>query len=236
VPQPPPARALRGGPRLNARTRLVLVRHGESRATVDEIVGGHEGCCGLSDRGRRQVEALRDRLAATGEVRADALLASVLPRAIETAEILAPALGDLPVERDCDLCEQHPGEADGLTWIEYEARYRPEGWRFDPYSAEAPWSESAAEFNARVARALTKVAADHPGETVVIASHGGVVAGSMIAFLALPFHGRLPPLYSENTSLTEWVLDPERADPAHPPPWRLVRYNDAAHLAVAGLD
>ena len=47
-------------------TRLVLIRHGESRATVDEIVGGHDGCQGLTDRGRRQAEALRDRLGATG--------------------------------------------------------------------------------------------------------------------------------------------------------------------------
>jgi broad specificity phosphatase PhoE len=100
----------------------VLVRHGESMAMVDSVVGGHEGCRGLSDLGRRQVEALRDRLAATGELRADALYASVLPRAIETAEILAPALGGLDVRQDCDLCEQHPGEGDGLTWAEFEER------------------------------------------------------------------------------------------------------------------
>ena len=37
-------------------TRLVLVRHGESRAIVDEIVGGHEGCKGLTDEGRRQAQ------------------------------------------------------------------------------------------------------------------------------------------------------------------------------------
>ena len=91
---------------------------------VDSIVGGHEGCRGLSDRGRRQVEALRDRLVATGELRADALYASVLPRAIQTAEILAPALGGLDVRQDCDLCEHHPGEGDGLTWAEFEERYR----------------------------------------------------------------------------------------------------------------
>jgi 2,3-bisphosphoglycerate-dependent phosphoglycerate mutase len=231
VPQPPPARALRGGPRLTP-TRLVLIRHGESRASVDEIVGGHEGCRGLSDRGRRQVEALRDRLAATGEVRADALLASVLPRAIETAEILAPALGGLPVDQDCDLCEQHPGEGDGLAWAEFQAKYRPEGWRFDPYEPMAPGGESVAEFNARVARALTKVAAEHRGGTVVVACHGGVVAASMISFLGLPFQGGLVQLFSDNTSLTEWVLGDEDRD--HPPPWRLVRYNDAAHLA--GVD
>jgi len=201
---------------------------------VDSVVGGHDGCRGLSERGRRQVEALRDRLAATGELRADALLASVLPRAVETAEILAPAFGDLGVEQDCDLCEQHPGEGDGLTWAEFEAKYRPEGWQFDPYEPLAPGGESVAEFNARVARALLRVAADHRGETVVIACHGGVVAASMIGFLSLPFHGGLTQLFSQNTSLTEWVLDVDGDDPEHPAPWRLLRYNDAAHLAGLG--
>ena len=196
---------------------------------VDSIVGGHEGCRGLSDLGRRQVEALRDRLAATGEVRAGALLASVLPRAIETAEILSPALGGLPVVQDCDVCEQHPGEGDGLSWQEFESRYRPEGWRFDPYEPIAPGGESAAEFNARVARTLTRLADDHRGRTVVVACHGGVVAASMISFLGLPFHGGLTQLFSDNTSLTEWARPDDEAD--HPHPWRLLRYNDAAHLA-----
>ncbi len=217
-------------------TRLVLIRHGESMAMVDSIVGGHEGCRGLSDHGRRQVEALRDRLSATGELRADALYASVLPRAVETAEILAPAFGgDLRVEQDCDLCEQHPGEGDGLTWQEFEARYRPEGWRFDPYEPISPGGESVAEFNARVARALTKVAAEHRGKTVVVACHGGVVAASMISFLSLPFHGGLVQLFSVNTSLTEWVLDSGDDGFDHPHPWRLIRYNDAAHLAASGV-
>ena len=89
-------------------------------------------------------------------------------------------------------------------------------------------------FNARVARALTKVATEHCGGTVVVACHGGVVAASMVAFLALPFHGLLAPLHSQNTSLTEWVLEDEGSNPVHPPPWRLVRYNDFAHLA--GVD
>ena len=131
----------------------MLIRHGESMAMVDSVVAGHEGCRGLSDRGRRQVEALRDRLAATGEVRADALVASVLPRAIETAEILAPALGGLPVEQDCDVCEQHPGEGDGLRWEEFEAKYRPEAGASTRTSPSLPaaraWPSSTPGWRAR---------------------------------------------------------------------------------------
>jgi len=134
-------------------TRLVLIRHGESRATVDEIVGGHDGCQGLTDRGRRQAEALRDRLVATGEL-ADtaALYASILPRAVETGEIIAPALGHPELVSDCAFCEQHPGEADGMSWAEYTERYREERTGFDPYVADAPGQESWAEFVARGGR------------------------------------------------------------------------------------
>src|SRR4029079_12461481 len=71
-------------------TRLVLVRHGESRATVDRIVAGHDTCKGLTDRGRQQAEALRDRLARPGELAATTrLVASLMERARETAEIIA---------------------------------------------------------------------------------------------------------------------------------------------------
>src|SRR5207302_10759822 len=101
-------------------TRLVLVRHGESRAIVDEIVGGHEGCKGLTDDGRRQAQALHHRLARTHELDdAAAVYSSILPRAIETAEIIAPAIGGgHRVEQDCDLCEIHPGEGDALGCAE----------------------------------------------------------------------------------------------------------------------
>ena len=195
-------------------------------------MGGHEGCKGLSDLGRRQAEALRDRLAATRELQADALFASVLPRAVETAEIIAPALGGLPVEQDCELCEQHPGEGDGLTWAEFEERYRPDGWRFDPYAPFAPGAESVAEFQARVGRTLTRLAREHEGRTVVVACHGGVIDGSLVAFLGLAHHGGTVQLRTRNTSLTEWVLLGDEQVHDRPTRWRLARYNDAAHLAA----
>jgi probable phosphoglycerate mutase len=216
-------------------TRLVLVRHGEAQAYLDNVVAGTRGCKGLSDLGRRQAAALHDRLARTGELgEVDALYASTLPRAVETAEIIAPAVGALPVRQECELCEQHPGEGDGLTWSEFEERYRPDGWRFDPYAPFAPGAESTAEFQARVARALTGLAREHEGGTVVVACHGGVVDGSMVAFLGLGHHGGMVELRTENTSLTEWLLQPGEQVADRPARWRLVRYNDAAHLA--GVD
>jgi probable phosphoglycerate mutase len=220
-------------------TRLVLIRHGESRSTVDRVVGGHEGCGGLTDRGVLQAKALYERLARTGELNGAAvLLTSVLPRAIQTAEIIAPALGDLAAEQRCELCEIHPGEADGLTWEEFGARYRPEGLASgNPYSPMAPEGESWAGFFVRVGEALLGAAADHPGQTVVVVCHGGVIEASFATLGALPLR-RPFDVRITNTSLTEWSyqsVDGDLGNAGHRNArWRLDRFNDSAHLA--GLD
>ncbi len=213
----------------NADTRLILIRHGESRATVDGVVGGHDACKGLTERGRQQARALRDRLVATGEVRADALYTSVLPRAIETAEIVPPALHGLPVERDCGLCELHPGECDGLVWREYQARY---GFDMgaEPERPMSPGGESLRSFQARVDACVERLLRDHAGETTVVVCHGGVVGAVMLSMLGHAMHVERPfRLETENTSLTEWLRP--GSHPRFPGRWVLLRYNDSAHLA-----
>ena len=211
-------------------TRLLLIRHGESQVYVDGVVGGLATCNGLSDLGRRQAAALRDRLAETHEFDpVDALIASTLPRARETAEIISPAIGNLPVVEDEDVCELHPGEADGMSYDDYVAKY---GWRdmeANPDLELSPGGESIAAFHRRVGGALTRIADAHPEQTVVIACHGCVVDEGLRTLLGLGMVGGFD-LYTENTSVTEFVLAPatERRPTRR---WRLVRYNDAAHLA-----
>ncbi len=213
-------------------TRLVLIRHGEARAAVDGVVGGHAGCRGLSELGVRQVRALAGRLATTAELgTVDLLITSVLPRAIETAELIAPALGWSPdaVPQDCEFCELHPGECDGMTWEEFEQAYGDPDMGANPYVPLSPGGESLADFQLRAGRALTGVVAGHPGQTVVVACHGGIIGASMVTWLGLPAWGRLVERQVDNTSLTEWAL-PVPGAPGRAVP-RLVRFNDAAHLS-----
>ena len=211
-----------------SRTRLVLIRHGEANAALRQVVGGDTGCTGLSPLGRRQCEALRDRLARTGELaEATVLLASTLPRAVETAEIIAPALGGLPVEQVRDLCELHPGECDGMTWTEFQQRYG-DGFRGDPFRPLSPGGESLAEFFLRVNRELHRLVTTHPGRTVVAACHGGIVDTSIRGFMGIPFQDPAPfALHTRNASITEW----EGVRTENGLRWKLHRYNDAAHLA-----
>jgi len=208
---------------VTAGTRLVIVRHGEAVSNAEDLVGGHIGCRGLTDLGRRQVGALAARLERTGELeRATALYSSILPRAVETAEILRDALGEVTYEATCQLCERHPGEADGLTWAEYDVRYGQLLPADDPERPLSPGGESWVDLLDRAEEALYRVVGAHPGELVVVSGHGGIIAASLVRFLGLPEHGGLARFHPDNASMTEWAFTGAR--------WWLVRFNDAAHL------
>jgi probable phosphoglycerate mutase len=226
LPVPHAIGEVAAGP-IAAGTRLAIIRHGEAASNAEDFIGGHAGCRGLTARGVAQARALAARLERTGELaEASAFYTSVLPRAIETAEIVAtglPARLGVPAQR-CELCERHPGEADGLSWAQYEERYQRSSLPGeDPELPLSPGGESWVDFVARAAGALVGLAVQHPGELVVVVAHGGIVDASMIAFLGLPAHGSMVRLHVDNTSVTEWQHTGRT--------WRLVRYNDAAHLA-----
>lgn len=210
-------------------TRLVFIRHGESQVFVDRIVGGLVACNGLSDLGRRQASALRERLSATRELDpVDLLVASTMPRARETAEIIAPAVGALPVVEDEAFCERHPGEADGMSYDDAIAKYGYDDFEDDPSIALSPGGESWIEFHMRVGSAVRRVAAEHADRTIVIACHAGVIDAAIRGLLDLPMVGGFE-LFTQNTALSELVLVPARERRTER--WRLLRYNDAAHLA-----
>lgn len=208
--------------------RLILVRHGDAHAGFHGVIGGPTGCTGLTPWGRVQAAALRDHLAVAGRLRADVLLASVLPRAIETASIIAPGLG-LPIAaRDCDLCEVHTGEADGLTWTEYAARYGSFDMEAEPDRPFAPGGDSWHGFHRRVADVLARLARDHADHTVVAVCHAGVIIASLRVLLGVPHPGPGARIQPTNTGLTEWEHEPATGR------WTLHRFNDTGHLF--GLD
>lgn len=204
--------------------RVVLVRHGEAHAGVDRIIGGDRGCRGLTETGRSQAAALRDRLLRTNELRPGVVYASTLPRAIETAEIVAEAFPHISeVRRDRSLCEQEPGECDGMHFDDALERYAPD---FDHVDAPmSPGGESTREFDARVRAAVDTLLAAHSGETIVVVTHGGFISAATLYAFGAPGLTVVHPfrLWPSNTSLTEFTASGE-------PPWLVHRYNDAAHL------
>lgn len=144
--------------------RLLLVRHGQSEWNA---AGRWQGQADppLSDFGRIQA---RHAAAAVGGV--DAVYASTLGRAVETATIIGTQLGVGPVLVEHDLRERNAGEFSGLTRIEIEDRFpgylaegrRPPGWESDELLL------------ARASAALLRIAAD-AGDEVLVVTHGGVI-------------------------------------------------------------
>jgi len=209
-------------------SRIVLVRHGEAACNRNHVVGGRKGCTGLTDLGRRQVATLADRLYESGELReATALYSSVLPRATETAERLRPVVGSGPkalgpVRERCDLCELHPGDADGLPWDSYAKTFGVPDWDKEPTAPIAPGGESWSEFVVRASDAVRDVVGCHPGELVVAAVHAGVIEATMIAFLGVPQEVyRRGWVRITHASMTEWERVPDEDR------WILLRFNDA---------
>ena len=96
-------------------------------------------------------------------------------------------------------------------------------WESDPHAVTFPGGETLAELHHRVGATLQAVLARHAGDTLVVCCHGGVVNAVIRLALRTPVTGGFE-LHTANASLTELVL-------MRPGRWRLLRYNDTAHLA-----
>ena len=94
----------------------------------------------------------------------------------------------------------------------------------DPFAATFPGGETVAAFHYRVGTAIRRVLDTHTGRTVVVACHGGVIDAALRLALRAPSMGSFD-IHTLNTSITDLQHDAERSQ------WKLVRYNDHAHLA-----
>lgn len=173
----------------NAMTRLLLVRHGQSEWNA---VGRWQGQADppLTDLGRQQA-----RLGARSLGGVDAVVASDLQRATETAVLMAAELGVGPVLIEPALRERDAGEWSGLTRVEIDERYpgyldeprrsafapgpaggrrRPPGWEHD--------DDLLRRARAAVAQIALRVG---PGDVLVI-THGGLVY-ALEVHLGAPF-------------------------------------------------
>ncbi|MGZ8795378.1 MAG: histidine phosphatase family protein [Gaiellaceae bacterium] len=151
-------------------TTLLLVRHGETDWNRDgRWQGGSD--TRLNDVGREQARALSEEL--DGDIAA--LYSSDLARARETAEIVATKLG-LEVRVDPRLRERGFGSWEGLTTPEIAERFAESHrrWRAGEGSG-ADDAETFEDFSARVTAFLADVLRLHPGEEVLVISHGGSI-------------------------------------------------------------
>jgi probable phosphoglycerate mutase len=155
------------------RTRFIVVRHGETAWNVEARIQGHKDSP-LTAAGLAQADAIAARLA---RERFDALVASDLGRAVQTARRIAAHCG-LAVSLDARLRERSFGVGEGLTYAEMDARWPDVFSRVretDP-DLVIPGGESRRQFHERVRQAFAALVREHHGARVAVVAHGGVLA------------------------------------------------------------
>lgn len=165
-------------------TTVYLARHGESDWNAANRFQGHSDRP-LTELGRRQAEALAEAAAATEAL--DAVYSSPLRRAFDTAAVVGARLGLEPVPV-ADLREVDVGGWAGLSRDEVQARF-PDGFARWLDGGEG-WTdgESYSEMSDRVLSALLKIAAAHPGDPILVVSHGGPIRAIQAAAAGMDVH------------------------------------------------
>jgi alpha-ribazole phosphatase len=117
------------------------------------------------------------------------------------------------------LIEQSLGEWQGLPHAELPARLSLPQHAFWPLSGHErpPGGETMAEVIERVGEALERLAARHPGDDVVVVSHGGAIRAAVAYCLRIGPDNALH-LTVQNLSLTRLERSPEG--------WRVICVNE----------
>ena len=205
--------------------RVYLIRHGETAWNAQGRIQGHLDSP-LNEEGMAQALLLGERLSA---VRFDHFYSSDLGRALRTAQPIADRTGRQPVASE-RLRERRLGVFQGLTGVECERTHPQDYLRFhgrEPDHA-VPGGESIRELYRRVSSCFEELAAQHPGERILVVTHGGVLDALYRHVTGTPLERvRDFPIY--NASLN-WVHRETGG-------WVLQRWGDISHLTRdAALD
>jgi probable phosphoglycerate mutase len=153
---------------LQCASTLVIARHGE--AEYEAPVWAGEGGS-LTARGRSQAAALAESLAGR---RVAHVWTSTLARAVQTGEIVAARLG-VGVTTRTGLREFDVGDHHGVPLEEDPFVETYTRWLAGHLDERVPGGESGQEIADRFGEVLREVADAHPGETVLVVSHGGAI-------------------------------------------------------------
>lgn len=188
-----------------SHTRLIMIRHGVTTWNSERRFQGQIDIP-LSPEGEQQVQLLGQRFQADGPVHA--LYSSDLRRTWQTAEPIAAATG-LPVLPEPGLRERAFGAFEGLTLEEilrdHEEPYRR--WRARELDYAVPGGgEPLRLFFERVSGTMQRIANRHPGQRIVLVTHGGVLdcAYRATGTLALTDPQR-PDIHNTSVNVIDWA-------------------------------
>jgi broad specificity phosphatase PhoE len=190
-------------PPQDGATRLLLIRHLEPDPSVHGRAYGSLDAP-LSSLAHKQAARLAQAL---DGVQLDAVYASPLRRALETATPLALHRKLVPVVHE-GLREIDFGEIEGARYEEIE-KSRPDlfqSWMSDPSGVSFPGGESFADLRLRALAAAEEIRARHRGSGIALVAHGGVTRAIVAAILSMPDEAlfRLDQAYGA-VSVIDWL-------------------------------
>lgn len=207
-------------------TRILAIRHGETAWNVDTRLQGHLDIP-LNEMGLRQAQHLARALA--GHDAIDAIYASDLSRARDTAQAIAQTVGHT-VTTHAGLRERHFGAFQGRTFAEIETELPDHAWHWRKRTPE--WvppggGESLLMLNERIVRTVNELAARHCGQQMVLVAHGGVM--DILYRAATRLELQAPRTWQlTNTAVNRLLWTPQGLS--------LVGWGDTTHLAALGKD
>ena len=150
-------------------TRFIVVRHGFSVANKAQRFAGHVDTP-LNELGKKQAEHVAEYLAASERI--DKIIYSGLLRTKQTAAPLAERLG-LPLHADNALRELFAGLWENMPYDDIDRLFHDDWmtWRFDIGHAQCTGGESIREHYARIEHAVHRLAKEHDGQTLFLATH-----------------------------------------------------------------
>ncbi len=163
--------------------RWLLVRHGETAWNAEGRVQGQTDTP-MSERGRKQAEALGERLAGQ---KIDAAYASDLVRAWETARLALKGCSLEPQPAPL-LRERSWGEWEGMTFAEVRKRF-PDRYAAlrDSVDVSPPGGESVLDLMYRTSDFVKGLEGLHGREdTLLVVGHGGCLNALLMNLLELP--------------------------------------------------
>lgn len=166
--------------------KLTLVRHGQTTWNDAGTVQGQRDDARLTALGRDQAQEAAHSL--RGET-FDSLFSSDLTRAIETAEIIAVALGLEVVTSDA-LRERNFGDAEGQSVAELDQQLTGiTAHRIDNPHAHPRGGESMADVYQRTSEFITRLARERNGQRLLLVTHGGAIRTIRAFASATPLEG-----------------------------------------------
>lgn len=157
---------------MDQATRVTLVRHGRTAWNALTRIQGQTDI-DLDAVGRWQAQQVAQALAGSD---IDAVYTSDLKRAHDTAQPAALALGKQLI-LDVSLRERHFGNFEGRTIADIETNSGQDGlrWRQRDPDFAPQGGESLRAFHERSIATFTRLAQAHPGQHILVVSHGGVL-------------------------------------------------------------